>query len=101
MMDSEINIKNNQELRVFYEKELDKEAYSTLADWAKSAPRIIKQLEAEGKKDELKKFKLQIKLVVNKLQDIKEILKKTQMKQVDLRLYIFTFSYWSNYKLCI
>ena len=24
MMDSEINIKNNQELRMFYEKELDK-----------------------------------------------------------------------------
>ncbi|MDA8752884.1 hypothetical protein OAN38_03945 [Candidatus Marinimicrobia bacterium] len=57
-------------------EKLDKEAYSTLADWAKSAPRIIKQLEAEGKKDELKKFKLQIKLVVNKLQDIKQILKK-------------------------
>lgn len=60
-------------------EKLDKEAYSTLADWAKSAPRIIKQLEEEGKKDELKKFKLQIKLVVNKLQDIKQILKKTQM----------------------
>tara|TARA_B110000003_G_scaffold101662_1_gene103863 strand:+ start:580 stop:801 length:222 start_codon:yes stop_codon:yes gene_type:complete len=56
-------------------EKLDKEAYSTLVDWAKSAPKIIKQLEEEGKKEELKKFKLQIKLVVNKLQDIEQILK--------------------------
>ena len=62
-------------------EKLDKEAYSTLVDWAKSAPSIIKQLEEEGKKEELKKFKLQIKLVVNKLQDIKQILKNNSEKQ--------------------
>jgi hypothetical protein len=59
-------------------EKLDEEAYSTLVDWAKSAPGMIKRLEAEGKKEELKNFKLQIKLVVKKLQEIELILNKNK-----------------------
>ena len=59
-------------------EKLDEEAYGTLVDWAKSAPGTIKQLEAEGKKEELKNFKLQIKLVVKKLQEIELVLNKNK-----------------------
>ena len=59
-------------------EKLDEEAYGTLVDWAKSASGTIKQLEAEGKKEELKNFKLQIKLVVKKLQEIELVLNKNK-----------------------
>lgn len=59
-------------------EKLNEEAYCTLVDWARSAPGMIKQLEVEGKKEELKNFKLQIKLVVKKLQEIELILNKNK-----------------------
>ena len=59
-------------------EKLDEEAYSILVDWAKSAPGMIKRLETEGKKEELKNFKLQIKLVLKKLQEIELILNKNK-----------------------
>ena len=61
-------------------KNLDKEAYNTLVEWAKSAPKILRQLEESGDKENIKKFKIQIKLVVNKLQDIKQLIKNKSFK---------------------
>ena len=56
-------------------KNLDKEAYNTLVEWAKSAPKILRQLEESGDKENIKKFKIQIKLVVDKLEDIQLLIK--------------------------
>lgn len=61
-------------------KNLDKEAYNTLVEWAKSAPKILRQLEESGDKENIKKFKIQIKLVVNKLQDIQQLIKNKSFK---------------------
>ncbi len=61
-------------------KNLDKEAYNTLVEWAKSAPKILRQLEESGDKENIKKFKIQIKLVVNKLEDIQQLIKNKSFK---------------------
>ena len=47
------------------------EAYKTLRDWVKTVPETIRQLEEQGKVDELIKYKKQVKLVLQKLEDIK------------------------------
>ena len=64
IIDGTINIEN-----------INKDAYATLVKWAKSAPKILKKLEESGDKEEIKKFKIQIKLVVDKLQDIQLLIK--------------------------
>ena len=46
-------------------------AYKTLQDWVKTVPKTIKELEENGEKDKLIKYKKQVKLVVQKLEDIK------------------------------
>ena len=53
------------------------EAYKTLEEWVKSVPSSIKKLEDKGDKDELMRYKKQVKMVLDKLEDIKnEIGKK-------------------------
>ena len=61
-------------------KKIDKKAYTTLVEWAKSAPKILRQLEESGDQEDIKKFKIQIKLVVNKLQDIQQLIKNKSIK---------------------
>ena len=53
--------------------ELNKEyeAYKTLQDWVKTVPKTMKELEKNGEKDKLIKYKKQVKLVLQKLEDIK------------------------------
>ena len=48
-----------------------KEAYQTLVNWVKSVPNAIKELEENGSKEELIRYKKQIKMVVEKLKEIK------------------------------
>ena len=47
------------------------EAYKTLQDWVKTVPKAIKELEKNGETDKLIKYKKQVKLVLQKLEDIK------------------------------
>jgi len=47
------------------------EAYKTLQDWVKTVPKTIKELEENGDTDKLTKYKKQVKLVLQKLEDIK------------------------------
>ena len=47
------------------------EAYQTLVNWVKSVPNAIKEIEENGSKEELIRYKKQIKMVVEKLKEIK------------------------------
>ena len=47
------------------------EAYLTLVNWVKSVPNAIKEIEENGSKEELIRYKKQIKMVVEKLKEIK------------------------------
>ena len=47
------------------------EAYKTLEEWVKSVPIAMKKLEDKGDKDELMRYKKQVKMVLDKLEDIK------------------------------
>ena len=53
--------------------ELNKEyeAYKTLQYWVKTVPKTMKELEKNGETDKLIKYKKQVKLVLQKLEDIK------------------------------
>ena len=47
------------------------EAYQTLVKWVKSVPNTIKEIEQNGSKEELIRYKNQVKMVVEKLKEIK------------------------------
>ena len=47
------------------------EAYQTLVNWVKSVPNAIKEIEKNGSKEELIRYKKQVKMVVEKLKEIK------------------------------
>ena len=47
------------------------EAFKTLQDWVKTVPKTMKELEKNGETDKLIKYKKQVKLVLQKLEDIK------------------------------
>ena len=47
------------------------EAYQTLVNWVKGVPNAIKEIEENGSKEELIRYKKQIKMVVEKLKEIK------------------------------
>ena len=47
------------------------EAYQTLVNWVKSVPNAIKEIEENGSKEELIRYKKQVKMVVEKLKEIK------------------------------
>tara|TARA_Y100000591_G_scaffold322168_1_gene338157 strand:+ start:1068 stop:1292 length:225 start_codon:yes stop_codon:yes gene_type:complete len=47
------------------------EAYQTLVNWVKSVPNAIKEIEQNGSKKELIRYKRKVKLVVEKLKEIK------------------------------
>ena len=61
--------KNNDTQDQILTKEL--EAYKTLQNWVKTVPGTIRQLEEEGDMDQLIKYKMQVKLVLQKLEEIK------------------------------
>tara|TARA_X000000950_G_C13867190_1_gene641282 strand:+ start:880 stop:1101 length:222 start_codon:yes stop_codon:yes gene_type:complete len=49
----------------------EQEAYKILQNWVKTVPETIKELEQNGERDKLIKYKKQVKLIVQKLEDIK------------------------------
>ena len=66
-MSNKVN-KNKSEATEFDKKN---EAFETLKNWVKSVPETIKDLEEKGDQDKLIKYKKQVKLIVQKLEDIK------------------------------
>ena len=48
------------------------EAYQTLKNWVKSVPNAIKEIEQNGSKEELIQYKKRVKMVVEKLKEIKD-----------------------------
>ena len=68
--------KNNNDESENYELKKEYEAYKTLQDWVKTVPDTIKELEEKGETDKLIKYKKQVKLVLQKLEDIKFALEK-------------------------
>ena len=60
----------------FESNHLDKknEAFETLKNWVKSVPETLKDLEEKGDQEKLIKYKKQVKLVLQKLEQIKDTL---------------------------
>ena len=48
------------------------QAYQTLVDWVKAVPNMLEEIEKNGTEDELRNYKLQIKMVVDKLKEIEK-----------------------------
>ena len=63
--------KNNNGKSKNSELNKEYEAYKTLQDWVKTVPNTIKELEQNGQTEKLIKYKKQVKLVLQKLEDIK------------------------------
>ena len=51
------------------------QAYQTLVDWVKTVPNTIDEIKKNGTKDDLRKYHLQIKLVLDKLKEIQKELR--------------------------
>ena len=49
-----------------------------LVNWVKSVPNAIKEIEENGSKEELIRYKKQIKMVVEKLKEIKNQLSRSE-----------------------
>ena len=49
-----------------------KQAYQTLVDWVKTVPKTIQEIKDNGTEDDLRKYKLQIKIVLDKLKEIEK-----------------------------
>ena len=66
-------MKNKQENleRESFNQYSGEEAYQTLVNWVKSVPNAIKEIEKNGSKEELIRYKKQVKMVVEKLKEIK------------------------------
>ena len=70
-MSNKVNRNNSESV------DLDKkkyEAFETLKSWVKSVPETLKDLEEEGDQQKLIKYKKQVKLVLQKLEMIKDTL---------------------------
>ena len=69
-MSNKVN-KNNSESAEFDKRN---EAFETLKNWVKSVPESLNDLEEEGDQEKLNKYKKQVKLVLQKLEQIKDTL---------------------------
>ena len=65
-------MKNKQESfeSEIFNKYDGEEAYQTLVNWVKSVPNAIKEIEQNGSREELIRYKKQVKMVVEKLKEI-------------------------------
>ena len=54
-----------------FNKYNEEEAYLTLVNWVKSVPNAIKEIEENGSNEVLIRYKKQIKMVLEKLKEIK------------------------------
>ena len=50
-----------------------REAYSTIQKWIKTIPSTLADIKENGTKEDLRNYQLQIKMVLNKLEEIKQI----------------------------
>ena len=48
------------------------QAYQTLVDWVKAVPNVLEEIKKNGTEDDLRNYKLQIKMVVDKLKEIEK-----------------------------
>ena len=71
MKNKQVNFKSEK-----INKHDGEEAYETLINWVKSVPNAIKEIEESGTEEELVRYKRQIKMVVEKLQEIEDRLLK-------------------------
>ena len=71
-MDSEEKKINNEEFVV----EQGDEAYKTLANWVKSVPSAIREIEENGTEEDLIRYKKQVSMIVEKLKEIEKTLPK-------------------------
>jgi len=55
-----------------FDKVDGQQAYQTLVDWVKAVPNMLEEIEKNGTEDELRNYKLQIKMVVDKLKEIEK-----------------------------
>ena len=69
------NKEENFESESFYKYD-GEEAYQTLVNWVKSVPNAIKEIEESGTEEDLIRYKIQIKMVVEKMQEIESKLPK-------------------------
>ena len=53
-----------------------KQAYQTLVDWVKTIPKAMQDIKDNGTEEDLIKYKLQIKMVLDKLKEIEKKLSK-------------------------
>ena len=51
------------------------EAYHTLVEWTKSVPDAMEKIKRTGTKEDLVKYKKQIRLIVEKMKEIEKRLK--------------------------
>ena len=63
--------KNNREDKNSEKINHGLEAYKTLREWVKSAPSTMKKIEESGDREEIMRYKKQVKMVLEKLKDIK------------------------------
>ena len=52
------------------------QAYQTLVNWVKAVPNVLEEIKKNGTEDDLRNYKLQIKMVVDKLKEIEKNLSK-------------------------
>lgn len=55
-----------------FDKVDGQQAYQTLVDWVKAVPNVLEEIKKNGTEDELRNYKLQIKMVVDKLKEIEK-----------------------------
>ena len=51
------------------------QAYQTLVEWVKTVPNAIDEIKKNGTEEDLRKYQLQIKMVLNKLKNIEQELR--------------------------
>ena len=51
------------------------QAYQTLVDWVKTVPNTIDELKKNATEDDLRKYQIQIKMVLDKLKEIQQELR--------------------------
>ena len=64
-----------------------KQAYQTLVDWVKTVPNTIDELKKNGNEDDLRKYQLQIKMVLNKLKEIQKELRNDKQCHTTAIIY--------------
>ena len=58
-------------------EENGREAYITIQKWIKTIPSTIADIKANGTKEDLRNYKIQIKRVLDKLEDIEKDMKNS------------------------